>query len=200
MLLNGFSAAAQTLADEGKLIWPGFLSQDEVRQLRADMDARRDTFHAAGIGREQGYQRDTSIRGDEVLWLENDAPLSVPILSALENLRQTFNSELYLGLAEFEAHFAVYPLGGFYKRHLDQHRNRDTRVVTFVLYLNEDWHEQDGGQLRIYLDGTQSGAWQDVTPHGGTLVLFLSDRFEHEVIPATRERRSLTGWFRRRAL
>jgi SM-20-related protein len=200
MLLNGFSAAVQTLADDGKLIWPDFLSQDEVRQLRAEIDARRATFQAAGIGREQGYQRDTTIRGDEVLWLDNDTPLSVPILAALESLRQTFNSELYLGVAEFEAHFAVYPAGGFYKRHLDQHRNRDTRVVTFVLYLNEDWHESDGGQLRIYLDGEQSGIWQDVTPCGGTLVLFLSDRFEHEVIPATRERRSLTGWFRRRAL
>ena len=35
---------------------------------------------------------------------------------------------------------------------------------------------------------------------GGRLVAFLSDRFEHEVLPATRERMSFTGWFRRRPL
>ncbi|WP_188706145.1 2OG-Fe(II) oxygenase [Silvimonas iriomotensis] len=199
--MNGFNAAVQALVDDGKVIWPGFLSPEEVQLLRAEIDLRRARFQAAGIGREQGYMRDTRIRGDDVLWLDNDdQTLPVPILARLEALRQLFNSELYLGVAEFEAHFAVYPAGGFYKRHLDQHRNADTRVVTFVLYLNEDWHERDGGQLRIYLDCPQSGAWQDVTPLGGTLVLFLSDRFEHEVIPATRERRSMTGWFRRRAM
>jgi len=37
-----------------------------------------------------------------------------------------------------------------------------------------------------------------ISPEGGTLVAFLSGRFEHEVLPATRERYSLTGWFRRR--
>ncbi|WP_229679291.1 2OG-Fe(II) oxygenase [Silvimonas amylolytica] len=199
--MNGFNVAVQALVDDGKVIWPDFLNEEEVRLLRAEMDARRTRFHAAGIGREQGYVRDTGIRGDDVLWLDNDDPsLPVPVLARLEALRQIFNSELYLGVAEFEAHFAVYPSGGFYKRHLDQHRNADTRVVTFVLYLNDDWRDTDGGQLRIYLDGPQRGTWQDVTPYGGTLVLFLSDRFEHEVIPATRERRSLTGWFRRRAM
>jgi SM-20-related protein len=29
--------------------------------------------------------------------------------------------------------------------------------------------------------------------------VFLADRFAHEVLPATRERFTLTGWFRRRA-
>jgi SM-20-related protein len=30
-------------------------------------------------------------------------------------------------------------------------------------------------------------------------VCFLSERFEHEVLPATRERLSIAGWFRRRS-
>ncbi|WP_283150951.1 2OG-Fe(II) oxygenase [Silvimonas soli] len=196
--MSGYNTVVQALVDEGKFVWPGFLNPQQVAALRADMDALQADFRPAGVGREQGYQRDISIRGDEVLWLDNDAPLAVPVLDQLEELRQAFNASLYLGLVEFEAHFAVYPAGGFYQRHLDQHRNADTRVVTFVLYLNEDWQDSDGGQLRIYLDSQDHGCTQDVTPHGGTLVLFLSDRFEHEVLPATRERRSLTGWFRRR--
>jgi hypothetical protein len=38
----------------------------------------------------------------------------------------------------------------------------------------------------------------EIWPEGGTLVAFLSDRFEHEVLPARRQRLSLTGWFRQR--
>ena len=113
----------------------------------------------------------------------------------MADLQQTLNRELYLGLAELEWHFARYPAGSFYQRHLDQHRDQDTRAVTVVQYLNRDWTENDGGQLRIYLDAENQ---IDVTPHGGTLVVFLSNRFEHEVLPARRERLSLTGWYRRR--
>ncbi len=176
-----------------------FLTPEQVAALRADIDARRDQFHPAGIGRQQAYQRDERIRGDDVLWLERDDALAVPVLDQLEAMRLAFNQQLFLGLAEFEAHFAVYPAGSFYKRHLDQHRHADTRVVTFVLYLNEaDWAAQDGGQLRMFLDEPHTPL--EVTPYGGTLVLFMSDRFEHEVLPARRERRSMTGWFRRPAL
>ena len=35
-------------------------------------------------------------------------------------------------------------------------------------------------------------------PAGGTLVAFLSDRVEHEVLPARRDRIAVSGWFRRR--
>ncbi|MFT6394425.1 MAG: SM-20-related protein [Methylophilaceae bacterium] len=38
----------------------------------------------------------------------------------------------------------------------------------------------------------------DILPKSGRIVLFLSAKFWHEVLPATRERLSLTGWFRTR--
>ena len=64
------------------------------------------------------------------------------------------------------------------------------------MYLNHDWTSADGGALRIYDDERV----RDVLPRGRERsVCFLSDRFEHEVLPATRERLALTGWFRRRA-
>ncbi len=71
------------------------------------------------------------------------------------------------------------------------------RAISVALYLNENWGEAEGGCLRIYTGG---GASQDVSPRGGRLVAFLSDRFEHEVLPATRDRLSFTGWYRRRPL
>jgi SM-20-related protein len=71
-------------------------------------------------------------------------------------------------------------------------------VVSVVLYLNLDWGEADGGRLRLYLERAGEPPFEDVVPEGGTLAVFLSERFAHEVLPAARERLSLTGWFRRR--
>lgn len=55
-----------------------------------------------------------------------------------------------------------------------------------------------GGALRLYDSAHPEAAYREVLPAGGTVVCFLSDPVWHEVMPAQRERRSLTGWFRRR--
>jgi SM-20-related protein len=107
---------------------------------------------------------------------------------------------LQLGAVELELHFAVYPAGGAYAVHVDRFRDADSRVLSLVLYLNEAWNEADGGALRLYLEAGPEAPFVDVVPYGGTLVVFLSDRFPHEVLPARRERLSLAGWFRRRAI
>ncbi|HTU65230.1 MAG TPA: 2OG-Fe(II) oxygenase [Steroidobacteraceae bacterium] len=101
------------------------------------------------------------------------------------------------GLEDFQGHFAVYPPGAAYARHFDRLVGSDVRAISAALYLNDAWLPEHGGQLRMYLGGERS---VDVSPVGGRLVAFLSDRFEHEVLPATRERLSFTGWFRRRPL
>ena len=49
--------------------------------------------------------------------------------------------------------------------------------------------------MRLYLDEQNS---LDVQPMAGRLVLFRSAQLFHEVLPAQRERLSLTGWLRRR--
>jgi SM-20-related protein len=97
---------------------------------------------------------------------------------------------------DLELHWALYPPGAHYARHCDRLRGSRARVVSLVLYLNESWRRRDGGALRLYLDANTT---RDVVPRAGTLVAFLSDRFEHEVLPARRERLSVTGWLRRRA-
>lgn len=198
MIVNGpdFPAMIDALASDGWAEVRGFLSADEVAQLAAISARRRNDFHRAGIGRATGQTVSDDIRRDDVLWVDNLDPELVFVMQRFADYQQQLNRELYLGLNELELHFAAYPPGGFYQRHLDQHRQQDTRVITVVLYLNPpDWQESDGGQLRIYLD---DGRQVDVQPAGGTLVTFLSNRFEHEVIPAQRERLSLTGWYRRR--
>ena len=35
-----------------------------------------------------------------------------------------------------------------------------------------------------------------VVPRAGTLLLFMSEEIEHEVLPTRRDRASIAGWFR----
>jgi SM-20-related protein len=103
-----------------------------------------------------------------------------------------------LGLFELEAHLAVYPPGSFYRRHLDQFPGVGERTVTTILYLNQDWIQPGGGQLRLYTGPVDQRRYEEVLPLGGRLVTFLSARFLHEVLPARRDRLSITGWFKKR--
>ena len=169
--------------------------------LRGDcqMSSGRGDFREAAIGGGERRQTRTEVRGDEILWLQQPAS-SEPqrtCLDRFEELRLTLNRTLQLGLFEFESHFARYPAGALYARHIDQLRGGSHRKLSCVLYLNENWKPEDGGELRLYLDG-DGAEFEDVLPQGGRLVVFLSGRFAHEVMPATRERISIAGWFRTR--
>jgi SM-20-related protein len=196
------AAAVAGVAREGYAVVPDFLPPEEVTGLRGDCLALWEAgrFAPAGIGRGGQRQRNGAIRGDAVLWLD-EAPQSAPLqryATALEALRLAINERLMLGVFELEAHFAVYPAGTGYRRHLDRFRDSDLRTLTCVLYLNEAWQPEDGGQLRLYLDGAADAPYLEVIPAAGTLACFLSADFPHEVLPARRERLALTGWLRRR--
>lgn len=190
------------LADQGWCVTPGFLSDELTRALRCPCLERHAAgeFHAAGIG-SGSAKVIAETRGDHIRWLEDDDenPAVQAYLSVMEALRQAVNQTFFLGLIELEAHFAVYPAGAFYKRHLDRFKNDDRRTLTVVAYLNEDWTEADGGMLRFWPDPVgEEGDAIDISPVGGTLVTFFSDRYWHEVLPARRPRLALTGWFTRR--
>ncbi|WMI99658.1 2OG-Fe(II) oxygenase [Pseudomonas chlororaphis subsp. aurantiaca] len=150
----------------------------------------------AAVGRGPAQEIREGIRGDHIQWLEPDqADCCDTYLGLMDSLREALNRGLFLGLEDFESHFALYPPGAFYLKHVDRFRDDDRRMVSAVIYLNQDWLPEQGGQLRMYLDGETE---YDVDPAGGRLVVFLSGEVPHEVLPATRERLSLTGWFRRR--
>ena len=144
------------------------------------------------------------MRRDELSWLDISGLVSsaeTQLVAKLEALRKELNRDLQLGLWELEAHHAIYPPGGFYRRHLDRFRDDDARVVSIVLYLNEGWVSEDGGELAIYRAPGDEKPALIVEPRGGSLVCFLSDRIEHEVLEShRRERFSVAGWFRRREI
>ncbi len=68
-------------------------------------------------------------------------------------------------------------------------------MLSIVTYLNDDWQDSDGGELIIYTEDGDNIA-ERVYPRAGTVVVFLSEVFAHEVLPATRDRYSIAGWFR----
>jgi SM-20-related protein len=140
----------------------------------------------------------SSLRGDSTLWLDDPrcGTASKTFLDALDILRKDLNQSLLLGLESVEAHYAVYPPGAAYAQHRDRFRDDDARVLSLVCYLNADWPDAAGGQLRLHLvDGHH-----DIAPNMGTSVIFLSEEIEHEVLPATQTRYSIAAWFRQREI
>jgi SM-20-related protein len=193
------------LVERGWSVYRHFLPEDCIHELAREAEElwKGGSFHQAGVGSRQNFQMHPEIRRDWVLWLEpeNLSPPQKIFWEAIAQLRLKLNEQLFLGLREFEAHFAIYPPGAFYKKHLDQFQNVKHRIISCILYLNEKWNKPDGGQLRLYqiLENDQE-THIDIYPEAGTFVCFRSDSIYHEVLPSRRERFSLTGWLKRPSL
>jgi len=156
-------------------------------------------FRRAAVGRGEAKVIREDIRRDHVLWLDglSSGPAVARYWQRLEQLRLAINRRLFLGLVDFEGHFAVYPPGAFYKAHLDRHQGTADRVVTAILYLNPEWTAECGGRLKIWTEpGRQDGPFEWIEPRMGSLVVFLAGEHWHEVEEARAQRHSLTGWFR----
>ncbi|HBH7917137.1 TPA: 2OG-Fe(II) oxygenase [Vibrio parahaemolyticus] len=180
------------LATDGYYIWDDFLSEDEVTQLR---DCIPDNWKKARIGRNDDVTRIESIRSDKIQWLK--PAMGQPIanyLSKMEEIRQEVNRHFFLGLFEYEAHFAKYEKGDFYQKHLDCFKGNENRRLTTVFYMNESWSEEDAGELVVYDLNDKEIA--TIPPRGGRLLVFLSEQFPHEVLPTNAQRFSIAGWFR----
>ncbi len=190
----------EKLLSEG---WAVFIDPwPNAEQLCAIAQRMSDQYRPARIGRENVARQVNSIRSDKILWLDAEVdPRVAQYLANMDQLRREINQQWFLGLFNYECHFARFSSGDFYKTHLDAFADVNNpsgnRKLSSVYYLNKDWQPEDGGELVIY--SPQSGAeLVRVTPKLGTLVLFLSEEFPHEVLPSRRERYSLTGWFRTR--
>ena len=189
-----FESIADGLATQGYAVMDNLLNEKEVTSILQLDDFKKGlaSFKKAGIGQAASKQINEGIRGDFIQWIDpSTAPASLmTYLSRIEVLTSYLNQSLFLSLKDFEMHMTVYPVGSYYKRHLDQFKADDHRKLSVLCYLNQNWKEEDGGQLRIYLQDKHV----DILPVAGRLVCFRSDQIEHEVLPATRERLSLTGW------
>ena len=163
----------------------------ENLQARLISLLEEDSLQKAGIGTASDYTIQEGVRGDYISWLGKENEDEALFLAQMEDFRKTLNLNLLLSLKSFEFHFASYPPGSFYARHLDQFKERNNRMISFVLYFNDNWKPEYEGFLRIY-NGDEV---IDIEPKGNRLVLFRSDIMEHEVLPTKVYRNSITGWF-----
>jgi SM-20-related protein len=152
-------------------------------------------FRPAGIGRRRDRTIDRLVRADNIRWITGTSGGERRWLDWAGQLQAFLNRELFLGLFSFESHFAHYPPGAFYHRHIDAFRGESSRILSVVTYLNPGWLPGDGGELVIYPGGGDDRAVR-VAPALGTLAVFLSEEIEHEVLPGLRDRFSVAGWFR----
>lgn len=187
---------ATELGASGLCVMPDFLAPLLVHALLRDLHLLKDAglFVRAGTGQGHAHEIRQRVRRDEVFWLDEERanPVQQQLWGQINALKQAFNRGLFLGLREFEGHYARYPKGGFYTKHRDSFQQDDARVVSLILYLNLDWQAQDGGLLRIYTQGQTT----DIAPLAGTLVCFLSHELEHEVLLNHATRLSFSGWFK----
>jgi len=185
---------ANALATDGYIIFNEILDTDLLEGLIKRIYSL-DNLDEAKVGRGAQRQKVETIRSDKTLWLEGEEESEKAYLSWMESLRVAMNQELYMGLDDYEAHFAHYERGAFYQKHVDVLRGSNKRLLTTVFYLTENWQEEDGGELLIYAEAGEA-VLEKVPPRMGTMVIFLSDKFPHEVLPSIKDRYSIAGWFR----
>lgn len=193
-----FDCIAEALAGNGYISLPAVLPAALTDELFMHLKSLGSCeFRQAGIGKANSHQVDTFVRGDAITWLDDTTEASRAYLDWMEQLRLELNRRLFLGLFDFECHYAWYPRGTYYKKHVDAFRGSGSnRVISSVLYLNPGWRPGDGGELVLYSAHDQTTALESIEPRYGKLVLFLSEAFPHEVLPANRSRYSVAGWFR----
>ncbi|MGC1507295.1 2OG-Fe(II) oxygenase [Ketobacter sp.] len=201
--MDAVQLSSVSMADElvdalfvhGWWVCDGFLSEPLVSGLFQDVTlAEHVKLKPAKIGRGRIQQSNASIRRDKTQWLNPDIPVQAQFLQQMDYLRVHCNRHLFLGLQEFEAHYAKYEVGGFYKTHVDALKGARNRVVSCVLYLNQGWQPDQCGELVLY-----SERGEEITriePKSNTAVFFLSEQFPHEVLPTRRPRYSIAGWYR----
>ena len=191
-----FNLLIDTYLDNKVGIDTGFLTEKLSAGLRQNLEQLRkdELMTTAGIGNNEVKDPQQKIRGDKIYWMDKSHTniFEQEFLQLAEDFIGHLNSTCYTGINGYEFHYAIYEKGSFYKRHKDQFKNDNNRKYSLINYLNDEWLEEDGGQLLVYQDETV----QKISPQSQTAVFFKSDEMEHEVTMANRSRMSITGWLK----
>lgn len=181
-----------------------FFSVDEVSTLRDSLLEKyeQDTFKKAAIGNRLNESIIKSVRGDNIFWLDelkSDIPEKL-FFEKINDLIRYLNRTCFMGILQKEFHYALYPKGTFYKRHIDTFQNDNRRKLSVVCYLNdESWQAENGGELVLYLKQDHQETEKIIYPFPGRVVIFESQIIEHEVRPVLQNQRlSITGWLKTR--
>ncbi len=200
-----FDRCSQHISNDNYSVIDQFLTSEEVSDILVGVENKysQDKFKKAGVGQNDDYNNTSQVRGDLIYWIDSQKVFELKrrFLPYLNKFITHLNQKCFLSIKDYEMHYSVYPKGTYYKRHLDQFKKDDNRVLTFICYLNFDWRKGDGGDLRLYTNQKNTDAqYIDILPEAGRFVCFKSDVLEHEVLVTNKTRYSLTGWMLTRAM
>jgi predicted 2-oxoglutarate/Fe(II)-dependent dioxygenase YbiX len=204
----GGSRAAARPCGVDALLRPGFLTDTECTELRAEMDRAPRIEGSVREAEQPGADTvDRTGRNAVECMVSNDTigNIGEQICRVTPQIARHFNQQL----AEYEMpHFVAYEPGGFYRPHRDIYPDVELpdplvrRRLSVVVFLNdssdkpehrttESTQQYGGGVLRL---SSREGnafdprfAW-DVPAERGLLVAFRADTW-HEVTPITRGKR-----------
>jgi SM-20-related protein len=195
-LLDTFNTLIDSFIDNKVGIAENFLSKSLASHLKANLTNlyAGEQLLSAGTGNDKTTVHNKLVRSDKIYWLdrshhdshEND------FFDLMDTFISHLNSTCYTGITGYEFHYTMYETGSFYTRHIDQFKNNGSRQYSMIMYLNEDWKENDGGELCIH----HSDHIQNIQPVNGKSVFFKSSELEHEVLLTNKPRMSITGWLK----
>ena len=175
-------------------LWPPKMLSALCQQLKALSAA--ESLRQAAIGGSDRATIHLDIRSDLIAWWP-DAPTDPhqqAYLDRIDALSAYLNRTCFAGIRNREFHFAIYPPGARYARHIDDFQNKNARLFSLITYLNVGWQPEHGGELLIY---GEDDLPVTVEPVFGRTVMFPSAEIEHEVLRSHKDRMSVTGWMRK---
>ena len=158
------------LETENFVVVDGFIPRDATRELRDEIRGAHDAGHlnpgvlAGGKAGDATQYTMRNVRGDHVGWFDGSetasgdsgVPLWHRLPDAMKRADTLVNEIGRLGgearnvASRSKAMCTVYPgAGARYIRHVDN-PDANGRLLTALLYLNPEWEEGDGGELRVF--------------------------------------------------
>jgi SM-20-related protein len=196
-LENIFNTLIDKYIDEKVGIAEHFLSQSLSESLKTNLTKlyAGKQLLAAKIGSNKNAILSKDIRSDMIYWLDkaHNDPFENAFFDLMDSFVLHLNNTCYTGISGYEFHYTMYEPNTFYKKHIDQFQNNNSRKFSMIIYLNENWQQGDGGELCIYHDNAIT---QIIAPMNGTIVFFKSSELPHEVLMNNKTRMSITGWLK----
>lgn len=196
MLNKTFDLLINSFIDNKVGIAEDFLNKDLSAHLKQNLIDlyQGKQMRSAGTGNDQQVVHDKLVRSDMIYWLdrEHNNVYENDFFDLMDRFVLYLNNTCYTGITGYEFHYALYEEGSFYKVHLDQFGNNASRQYSMIMYLNADWKESDGGELRIH----HQDSLQNISPVNGKSVFFKSSELAHEVVLTNKPRMSITGWLK----
>ena len=191
-----FDTLIESFIEDRVGIAEGFLSDRLALQLKENLIKlfAEKQLQSAGTGNDTHVAHDKLFRSDIIYWLDrnHENVHENSFFDLMDSFVSYLNETCFTGINSYEFHYTLYEPGSFYKKHIDQFRNNDSRQYSMIMYLNEDWVDGDGGELSIH----HEHGVQDISPLNGRSIFFKSNELAHEVLLTHKSRMSITGWLK----